>query len=63
MGVFKRTVMFAVVLLACAGVYGALRNMPILTGCSFYGECSGNTAKAELPAVAAMEGSTETLVP
>ena len=35
----KRTVMFTVILLACAGVYGALRNLPVVSGCAFYGEC------------------------
>lgn len=35
----KRTVMFTVIVLACAGVYGALRNLPIISGCAFYGEC------------------------
>jgi hypothetical protein len=35
----KRTVLFAVILLACAGVYGALRNLPVISGCAFYGEC------------------------
>jgi hypothetical protein len=63
MGVFKRTVMFTVVMLACAGVYSALRNMPISTGCSFYGQCPDNAAKAELPSVASMETSAEALAP
>ena len=62
MGVFKRTVMFTVVLLACAGVYSALRNMPVLTGCSFYGQCADNAAKAESP-VRVMDASAEVLAP
>jgi hypothetical protein len=63
MRVFKRTVMFTVVLLACAGMYGALRNMPILSGCGFYGECPDNAAQAELPTVASMEIAGEALAP
>jgi hypothetical protein len=49
---FRRVVMFAVTLLACAGVYTALRNMPVLSGCGFYAECPADGASAELPAVA-----------
>jgi hypothetical protein len=35
----KRTVLCTVILLAFAGVYGALRNLPVVSGCAFYGEC------------------------
>ena len=54
MSLFKRTVMFTVILLACAGVYSAVRNMPVLSGCSFYSECPDDEAK-DLRAVAAMD--------
>lgn len=36
---FKRVVIAAVAALACAGVYGALRNLPVASGCGFYGHC------------------------
>lgn len=36
---FKRTVITAVIVLACAGVYGALRNLPVVSGCNFYNDC------------------------
>ena len=52
MRVFRRMVMFAVTLLACAGVYTALRNMPVLSGCGFYAQCPDDTAQTELPTVA-----------
>lgn len=45
MRVFRRMVMFAVTLLACAGVYTALRNMPVLSGCGFYAECPEDAAR------------------
>ena len=49
MKVLRRMVMFAVTALACAGVYSALRNMPVLSGCGFYAECPEDSA---LPTVA-----------
>ena len=51
MKAFRRMVLVAVTLLACAGVYSALRNMPVLSGCNFYAECPDAT-KPELPTVA-----------
>jgi len=36
---FKHVVVAIVALLACAGVYGALRNLPVASGCGFYGDC------------------------
>lgn len=57
MGLFKRTVMFTVILLACAGVYSALRNMPVLSGCGFYSDCPDEPG--ELHAVASRDTSTE----
>jgi hypothetical protein len=55
MSLFKRTVMFTVILLACAGVYSALRNMPVLSGCGFYSNCPAQEKPDELRAVAAIE--------
>jgi hypothetical protein len=43
----KRTVMFTVILLACAGVYGALRNLPVVSGCAFYGVCPASSDAAK----------------
>jgi hypothetical protein len=59
MNAFKRTVMFTVVLLACAGVYTALRNMPVLSGCGFYGDCPADATKQTVPAVASRESTGE----
>ena len=56
MNVFKRMVMFSVILLACAGVYSAVRNMPVLSGCGFYGDCP-DEAVIELPAIASTDTS------
>jgi len=39
MRVIKRAVLLTVVLLAFAGIYGALRNLPVVSGCEFYGQC------------------------
>lgn len=58
MSLFKRTVMFTVILLACAGVYSAVRNMPVLSGCSFYSDCPNDEAN-EFHAVAAVDGASE----
>jgi hypothetical protein len=52
-------VMFAVTLLACAGVYAALRNMPVLSGCRFYAECPDDVVQTEVPTVA-MDAGTAT---
>jgi hypothetical protein len=42
----KRIVMAMVIAVACAGVYGALRNLPVVSGCGFYGDCP-ETAEVE----------------
>jgi hypothetical protein len=63
MSVFKRAVMFAVVLLACAGVYSAVRNMPIVSGCGFYGDCPDDAAKTAVPAVASMDPASDSIAP
>jgi hypothetical protein len=55
--------MFTVILLACAGVYSAVRNMPVLSGCGFYGDCPDDAAKTELPAVASMDTSGGSVAP
>lgn len=36
---FKTVVISVVAALACAGVYSALRNLPVASGCGFYGDC------------------------
>ena len=36
---FKRAVIAMVTALAFAGVYGALRNLPVASGCGFYSKC------------------------
>lgn len=59
MSLFKRTVMFTVILLACAGVYSALRNMPVLSGCGFYSDCPSDETN-DMNAVASMEATSET---
>ena len=63
MRVLKRTIMLTVILLACAGVYSALRNLPISSGCSFYSECPDDPAKAEAPSVAAVGSPSESVAP
>lgn len=63
MRVFKRTVMFTVIMLACAGVYSAVRNMPVLSGCKFYGECPDAVASPDVPTVASMDGTGEPVAP
>jgi hypothetical protein len=55
----KRAVMLTVILLACAGVYSAVTNMPVLSGCTFYGECPADAAKNEVPAIASMDASAD----
>ena len=46
MAFLKRAVVGMVIALACAGVYSALRNLPVASGCGFYGECP-ETADSE----------------
>ena len=55
MQLWKRAVLGAVILLACAGVYTAVMNMPVLSGCTFYGECPDEAAKSETAAVASAD--------
>lgn len=63
MKVLKRTIMFTVILLACAGVYSALRNLPISSGCSFYSECPDDPVKTDTPSVAAVGSASESVAP
>ena len=63
MRTMKRTVLFTVVLLACAGIYSAVRNMPVLSGCSFYGECPDDAAQPEVSTVASIDSASETITP
>lgn len=44
---FKRVVIALVAALACAGVYGALRNLPAASGCNFYAECPDTVETAQ----------------
>ena len=60
---WKRAVLGTVILLACAGVYTALVNMPVLSGCTFYGECPDDKAKSEMPAVASRDASGDPVKP
>jgi hypothetical protein len=49
MKLLKRIVIVMVAAVACAGVYGALRNLPVVSGCGFYGDCP-ESADLEQPA-------------
>jgi hypothetical protein len=44
----RKLALYLLCALALAGAYGALRNLPVLSGCNFYAECpdssSANTA-------------------
>lgn len=42
---WKRLVVAAMAVLAVAGVYDAMSNLPVVTGCTFYDNCP-----ADLPA-------------
>lgn len=35
----KRAILAATGLLVLAGTYDAIKNLPIVSGCAFYGEC------------------------
>jgi hypothetical protein len=58
----KRMVMISVIVLACAGIYGAFRNLPIVSGCAFYGDCpqAAETTNVDAgePLAAAPRGAT-----
>ena len=36
---WKQAVLAALVLLVIVGVYDAIRNLPVVSGCSFYANC------------------------
>jgi hypothetical protein len=38
----KRLALYLLAALVVAGVYGALRNLPVLSGCNFYSDCPDN---------------------
>lgn len=63
MPLWKRAVLGTVILLACAGVYTALVNLPVSSGCTFYGECPDDAKKAEVPAVASNGGAPDAVNP
>ena len=43
MGRRRQLVLFLFGALALAGLYQAMHNLPVMTGCSFYAECPGST--------------------
>jgi hypothetical protein len=38
----KRLALYLLAALVLAGAYGALRNLPVLSGCNFYSDCPSN---------------------
>ncbi len=40
MPVYKKLIALGVVGLAAVGVFDALVNLPVVSGCTFYGECA-----------------------
>ncbi|MDK1387891.1 hypothetical protein QN224_20945 [Sinorhizobium sp. 8-89] len=40
MPVYKKLIVVGIVALAFVGVFDALANLPVVSGCTFYGECS-----------------------
>jgi hypothetical protein len=38
----KRLALYLLAALVVAGVYDALRNLPVLSGCNFYSDCPDN---------------------
>ena len=38
----KRLALYLLAALVLAGVYDALRNLPVLSGCNFYSDCPGD---------------------
>jgi hypothetical protein len=41
----RQFVLFLFGALALAGLYEAVRNLPVMTGCSFYAECPNGNAE------------------
>jgi hypothetical protein len=48
----KRLIMLCIAILGVAGLYDAVRNLPVISGCAFYGDCPGG------PDVTASDGSS-----
>lgn len=42
----RKWALYFLTALALAGAYGALRNLPVLSGCNFYSDCPGNSSSA-----------------
>jgi hypothetical protein len=40
MPLYKKLIALGIVGLAFVGVFDALANLPVISGCSFYGECA-----------------------
>lgn len=40
MPVYKQLIVFGIAGLAVVGIFDALANLPVVSGCSFYGECA-----------------------
>jgi hypothetical protein len=40
MSVYKKLIALGIVVLAFVGVFDALANLPVVSGCTFYGECA-----------------------
>ena len=45
MGKRRQLVLFLFGALALAGLYEAVHNLPVMTGCSFYSECPNSNAE------------------
>jgi hypothetical protein len=58
MKAFKKVVVAMVIALACAGVYSALRNLPVASGCGFYGDCP-ETAESEHPSATSLAANPD----
>lgn len=43
----KKVTLYFLAALALAGAYGALRNLPVLSGCNFYSDCPSNVPSAD----------------
>lgn len=41
----KKFALYLLAALVLAGAYGALRNLPVLSGCNFYSDCPKADAK------------------
>jgi hypothetical protein len=48
----RRIVMIVLALIIGAGMWSAIHNLPVLTGCEFYGECPQSQVDTVTPHVA-----------